>query len=344
MLPVLSDRKKKGTMNKSTIWKLILNQLSHKESEEVTKEVEGSPTHKAHYLKIKSAWSLSAAENHFSEQQVDKKFKQFRDTYMEKPKSKRILSSWIKYAAVFVISMMATWSVFTLSNKSTTSDDAPPSILFETATGQTAKATLPDGTAVWLNSESKLEVIDGLTNSDERQLKLSGEAFFEVTKDSLRPFIVSTQQGPGIKVLGTSFNLHAYPGDYITTTLVEGSVQLLDQHQQHLAILEPGDQVTYNTSSRQLHFEQVDGEIAGVWKEGILVFKDETLSSIAPKLERFYNVTIIFEKENLKEKKLSGRALKDYPVEKILEMFHMLSNINYRIENKSNEKTTIYIY
>lgn len=331
-------------MNKSTIWKLILNQLSNEESEQVIKEIEGSPTHKAHYLKIKSAWSLSATENHFSEQQVDMKFKQFKNTYMEKPKSKRLISSWLKYAAVFVISMMASWSVFTVYHRTTSLADSHQSILFETTTGQTAKATLPDGTAVWLNSESKLEVIEGLANSDERQLKLSGEAFFQVTKDSLRPFIVTTQQGPGIKVLGTTFNVNAYPGDNITTTLVEGSVQLLDDQQQHLAILKPGDQVTYNTISHQLNFKQVDGEVSGVWKEGILVFKDETLSTITPKLERFYNVTIIFEKENLKEKKLSGRALKDYPIEQILEMFHMLSNINYRIENKPNEKTTIYIY
>ena len=331
-------------MNKSTIWKLILNQLSDKEKEKVVEEIEASPTHKAHYLKIKSAWSLSAAENHFSEQQVDMKYKQFKNTYMEKPKSKLIITSWLKYAAVFVISIVASWSAFNIHNQYEAHSDNYQSILFETATGQTAKATLPDGTSVWLNSESKLEVIGGLTNSDVRQLKLSGEAYFEVTKDSLRPFIVSTQQGPGIKVLGTTFNVNAYPGDIITTTLVEGSVELLDQHNQHLAILEPGDQVTYNTMSCQLQFKQVDGEVSGVWKEGILIFKDETLSTIAPKLERFYNVTIIFEKENLKEKKLSGRALKDYPIEQILEMFHMISNINYRIENNPNEKTTIYIY
>ena len=331
-------------MNKSTIWKLILNQLSHKESEKVIKEIEGSPTHKAHYLKIKSAWSLSATENHFSEQQVDMKFKQFKNTYMEKPKSKRIINSWLKYAAVFVISIMASWFAFNIHNQHEEHSDNYQSIHFETSTGQTAKATLPDGTSVWLNSESKLEVIEGLTNSNIRQLRLSGEAYFEVTKDSLRPFIVTTQQGPCIKVLGTTFNVNAYPGENITTTLVEGSVEFLDRHQQHLALLKPGDQVTYNTTSCQLQFKQVDGEISGVWKEGILIFKDETLSTIAPKLERFYNVTIIFEKENLKEKKLSGRALKDYPIEKILEMFHMLSQINYRIENKPNEKTTIYIY
>jgi len=329
-------------MDKNTIWKLILNQLSDAEREDTIQKIESSPTYKAQYIKMKSAWSLSGAKKHFSDEQVDMKFRQFENAYMKK--SKKIITSWMKYAAFFVISIVASWSAFNLYNESTVHSKQFQSILFETATGQTAKATLPDGTFVWLNSESKLEVIEGLTNSNERQLKLSGEAYFEVTKDSLRPFIVTTQQGPGIKVLGTTFNLNAYPGDAITTTLVEGSVELLDQHKQHLAILKPGDQVTYNTLSCQLEYKQVDGEISGVWKEGILIFKDETLSTIAPKLERFYNVSIIFEKESLKSKKLSGRALKEYPVEKIMEMFHMLSSINYRIENKPTEKTTIYIY
>ncbi len=331
-------------MDKNTIWKLILNQLSDAERKDAIQKIESSPTYKAQYQKMKSAWSLSAAENNFSAEQVDNKFKQFENAYMKKSISKKIIANWMKYAAVIIISIVASWSAFILYNQSAVHGEQFQSIFFETATGQTAKATLPDGTSVWLNSESKLEVIEGLTNSHERQLKLSGEAYFDVSKDSLRPFIVTTQQGPGIKVLGTTFNVNAYPGDEITTTLVEGSVELLDQHKQHLAILKPGDQVTYNTLSCQLEYKQVDGEISGVWKEGILIFKDETLSTIAPKLERFYNVSIIFEKESLKSKKLSGRALKEYPVEKIMEMFHMLSSINYRIENKPTEKTTIYIY
>lgn len=333
-------------MNKNTIWKLVLNQLPEDEKGRVIQQIEESPTLKSQYAKMKMAWSLSAVENRFSDQQLDQKFNNFRKNHLDKsPKSTiKLLSTWLRYAAVIVISITISWSFFQLNDRNPLATVPQQSLFIETPNGQTAKTTLPDGTIVWLNSTSKIEVIAGLTDQSNRQLKLSGEAYFEVTKDSLRPFTVITVQGPGIRVLGTSFNVNAYPGDIITTTLSKGSVELLDTDNSTLALLKPGDQVAYNTKNHQLKYNRVDAETASIWKEGILVFKDESLGTIAPKLERFYNIKIIFKDNELKKKQLSGRALKDYPVEKVLEMFHMLSNINYRIENKDNEITTIYIY
>lgn len=205
---------------------------------------------------------------------------------------------------------------------------------FSVATGQKADMQLPDGTHVWLNSSSAVSYGNDY-NRRKRVVNLQGEAYFEVRKGK-RPFIVMAE-GLAVEALGTSFNVKAYPGDgYVTTTLVEGSVRVSDEAQSD--IMRPNEQLTYTTTDglfSKLTLTDA-GRLVG-WRNNQLAFERETLGEIARVLERMYNVTFVFEYDDLRDIRFSGR-IRNNNLESILQMISVVSPILYSIED-----STIYI-
>lgn len=194
------------------------------------------------------------------------------------------------------------------------------------------KIILPDGTQVWLNTNSKIQYDDAMLQKDHRDIKLYGEAFFDVTKDKKHPFVIHTQKIT-IKVLGTAFNVKAYPDDHITeTTLIRGLIELsLNSDPQQHILLRPKEKLALresvlpkhiNTSdSSQIHNKMVIENIEPVeisnkdyfeetsWVQNKLVFKDESFKELAPKLAKWYNVTF----------QINNKAAQDYRFTGILE-------------------------
>lgn len=156
-----------------------------------------------------------------------------------------------------------------------------------TAKGERKKVTLPDGTIVSLNAGSRLKVISDFKKSS-RQVFLSGEAYFTVAKDSLRPFIVKTST-ISTRVLGTAFNVEAYHAENSTRVAVaEGKVNIeqLDQ------TLTPGKQLVFDHKGKSFRTLNADVEKISAWANGTTYFENESIESIAKKLERKYNVTL----------------------------------------------------
>lgn len=151
------------------------------------------------------------------------------------------------------------------------------------------RLTLPDGTKVWLNSSSSLTYPTAFTGS-KRKVSLSGEAYFEVAKDKHHPFIVETSKQT-TEVLGTHFNINAYPTETKTkTTLLEGSVKVIYQSKDYL--LKPGQQAAIGTT---LSIAQVNTEEVIDWKNGVFNFNDKDLRSIMHLLERWYDIEVVYE-------------------------------------------------
>ena len=156
---------------------------------------------------------------------------------------------------------------------------------------------LSDSTIVHLNSGSSLKYPVKFLNNQNRQVFLTGEGYFDVYKDKNHPFIV-TSGDIDVRVLGTKFNISAYPEDReINTVLVEGSVSLYDSKEKYdektAVRLEPGYKAEWDRFYKKLAFEKVDTDIYTGWINGKLVLKEMVFKNIVKKLERQYNVSIV---------------------------------------------------
>ena len=211
--------------------------------------------------------------------------------------------------------------------------------------GQKANMTLPDGTQVWLNSAGSLSYSNSY-NKKDRVVYLQGEAFFEVSKDKKRPFKVMVNELT-VEVLGTSFNVKAYPeDDQISTTLIEGHLKVSDNKES--CILYPNEKIIFNKQSHSFtKTTLMDAERSCSWKNNELAFEQEPLEEIAKILERMYNIKIIFTSEDLKKIRFSGKV-KNNNLESVLQLVSLTSPIQYSIkdsviviEENLNEK---YLY
>ena len=214
-----------------------------------------------------------------------------------------------------------------------------------TAYGTRSKFQLPDGTLVFLNSGSKLLFPNEFSNNS-RNVELIGEAFFEVISDSSKPFNVKTGD-INVKVLGTSFDLQAYPlSGEISTTLVHGKVVLEKEfggNIKQVATLKPSDHAIYKSKTGAVSIsseEDLDKFIA--WKDGKLVFFNDPIEDVARKLGIWYNVKVNINNKNLKEYHFTA-TFSDEPIEQVLDLLSKASPIKYKIKKAARLSDNSYL-
>ena len=204
----------------------------------------------------------------------------------------------IAIAAMFVLIAGGTWVVL----NTTTFMNKAQYIVFEAPYGEKSKMTFPDGTVVWLNAGSSLKYSNKY-NTDDRVVELEGEGYFEVAKKKKIPFVVHTR-GYDVVVKGTKFNVTAYPEDSnITTTLMEGAVELLKE-KQHIA-MKPGESVTLNVVSGKFTLTKVNSDVSKAWSENRIEYDNISLRELAAKLSRQYDVKIHLLTEEVGDKRFS---------------------------------------
>ena len=193
------------------------------------------------------------------------------------------------------------------------------------------KVILSDGTNVWLNSDTKFDFPIKFSGSERIVSLQSGEAYFEVVENKLRPFIVKTD-GMDVKVLGTSFNISAYKNDgQITTTLIEGQVKVISPPEE--MVLHPGYQSQFSPDGMVL--KKVDPELYIQWKEGLFRFENISLYDLTKRLGRWYSVDFFFDEDFLKEIKFNGAVRKDKPLSSILTILKETNHIAYEVNGDS---------
>lgn len=220
--------------------------------------------------------------------------------------------------------------------------DHPVFNTIETPRGGTYRLSLPDGTQVWLNSGAVIKYPVRFTTI-RRSVELSGEAYFEVSKDPVHPFVVQTT-GQETEVLGTHFNLSSYANESsIKTTLLEGSLKITNLSKSNKAqgaasvVIKPGQQTILTGGELKVH--SVDAEDAVGWKEGLFIFDEEPLSEVMFKISRWYDVDIRFDQNKLKTTRFSGSISKKLSLTKTLEKLSLAGGINFGIDHK-----TIVVY
>jgi ferric-dicitrate binding protein FerR (iron transport regulator) len=199
--------------------------------------------------------------------------------------------------------------------------------------GKRSMLTLEDGTQVWLNADSHLAYSTDFTSGTTREVFLEGEAFFEVTENKDKPFIVNTGS-LSVKVLGTAFNVKSFEKDAtVETTLVHGKVQIETSVNDNNVFLFPNQQAVFVKQSGQVIVQnQIEAMEYVGWKSGKLYFKNETFGAIVRELERWYDVKIHLEGKQLLECSFSAK-IDNKPLEEVLELFKATGpSLNYRIE------------
>jgi len=195
------------------------------------------------------------------------------------------------------------------------------------------KLHLADGSTVWLNADSKLTFPIAFTDST-RHLFLEGEAYFEVAHNGL-PFIV-TSSNMDIRVMGTSFNISAYPDDATRkTTLVEGKVRVdvRKENEVFQKILTPNKQAIVSNNKSEIVLADVDAADYKSWVDGKFEFNNETLEQVMKKLARWYDFEYEFSNENAKSFHFSGRLDNQEKISSVLNMLEKTTNVTFKLQN-----------
>ncbi len=193
------------------------------------------------------------------------------------------------------------------------------------------KLVLPDGTKVWLNSMTSIKYPSNFTGA-ERRIELKGEAYFEVAKNEDMPFIVQTSKME-VEVLGTHFNVMAYQNEaFQETALLEGSVKIKQKSSGVNKFLKPGYLASIADNQNQISLRKANLESIVAWKNGIFQFDKEDIKTIMKKLERWYDIEVVYEGD-IPTDQFVGKIGRDTNLGEVLKILSQ-SKIKYRLEGK----------
>lgn len=295
--------------------------------------VEKSAENTRVFKRMSLLWQESGAgcvSETFDAQKAFQRFKntRFRKTHLV-PQRLRLGLVAASMAIILTVSAVS----FFLGSKSIEAKFADTVV--ESPIGSISRLTLPDGTQVWLNSESTLTYSQGF-GVKERVVTLSGEGYFEVEKNETVPFIVKTAD-IDVQVLGTKFNLRDYPQDLeAIVSLQEGRVLLNNKlNAESPKILYPNQRAVLDKNNGNMHVESKDATNAILWTMGNLFFDEEYFSDIAKELERMYNVKITIISDELRHTRIyASFATQDMSIDDILDVLSSTNRLKYNRNQK----------
>ncbi|WP_048644247.1 FecR family protein [Cyclobacterium amurskyense] len=301
-----------------------------KKAREMLQGLQHEPLHVSQGVKSRVLQNVLA-----NDQAVSSEISRYPFDYKE-TKSWLTIKQWYKVAVILVLTCCSGYLLNQfLGSKETVEvikETVPTLIAKTTHTGEKLNFKLPDGSTVWLNSGSELtfpEEFDSL----ERKVILLGEGYFEVKKDSLRPFRV-VSGNLETEALGTSFNVNFFDPEKILVSLLSGSVRIQSKTADSSYILNPGQQLQFIPMEKAFKISKVTSETAIGWKDGLLSFKNAGFNEVIKSLERWYGVNIQVTGKPSKTWKLSGKY-KNQNLDLVLDRMSFVENFNYEINRKN---------
>jgi ferric-dicitrate binding protein FerR (iron transport regulator) len=193
------------------------------------------------------------------------------------------------------------------------------------------RLTLADGTKIHLNSASELRYPVNFKPAAPREVFLKGEAYFEVAKDLLQAFYVNVGD-ISVKQYGTQFNINAYPENPIQVVLVEGSIGILTDNPSSETQINILQLAEYNTENKSLTVKTVDIAPFIAWNKGIFTFEDKKLGDIMNTLSLWYDMDVVFEREDLKNIRFTGSVERSVPVENIFDAIQFSTEVSIAVK------------
>lgn len=236
----------------------------------------------------------------------------------------------VRIVAIVAASAFIVWSSLFIASE-TGYFDKVQQLAVSTQAGQQSRVELPDGSIVWLNSETRIEF---LGDKHSRRVILKGEACFDVKHDKLHPFYVEASDAR-IRVLGTKFNVQNYAETgKVMASLIAGHIDMRVPGFENEIDLTPGEKVVYNEIDGTFTKAHINTNNDILWQKGILVFNNEPFSLMVKMLERYYNVEIIYDVNDFEDIHFSG-SINNLSIYKVLEFIDLTIPIQYTVENKT---------
>lgn len=324
-------------MDDLKLLKFIKNELSRDEERIVLDWIEESEENRKRFNELKNVWAFSVIASDAAS--IPDSEEHYIDPG-EKTSGRSLIIKMLKYAAVIVITLGL--SFLWQQGHADLKKQEKGLITVSAPLGQSAIVMLADGSKVTLNAGTVLTYSQDFSKKN-RNVGLTGEAFFEVESDRKNPFTVDAS-GIAITATGTSFNVDAYTeGNQVIVTLVEGHVDLYSAKGETIGSLNPGENIRVDLTSDETEITQVDTRFYTCWQQGLITFSNRRLEDIAFDLERWYSVEIEFMSDKCKEIRYSGTILKSKPVDQVLEILQLTTDFEFDIEVINNELSRIII-
>lgn len=222
-------------------------------------------------------------------------------------------------------------SFWLLNGFGTGSEESAPTVI-RTQYGQMANVTLPDGSKVWLNSNTRLSYTAAF-NTDKREIDMDGEAYFEVAHNADKPFIVHAPNHERVRVWGTKFNIEAYSGTgCFETSLMEGSVEICAGEKS--LFIAPHQKAVW--TGKELKVEQITDFDAYRWREGLICFRNTALSEILKEFEKYYDVKIDLQNRNMANPQLTVKFRLSDGVEYALRVLQKYAAFSFTRDDEHN--------
>ncbi len=279
---------------------------------------------------LKEIWLSTGLEHNPDRYDVEEAIRQFQEKtgfFTKKISRRKLHYQLLRYAAILALAAALPASYY-FGKKSVSSSDSVTTITCPL--GDKTSIILPDSSLVCLNSGSRITFNNNFQNGS-RQVYLDGEAFFTVHKNPKNPFQVKTTDLV-VEVLGTEFNLKAYPNEKtITTTLVKGCLKVYANH--NAIKIKPNQKLIYNKRNQEIKLKEVcDLSPEIEWKNGRLVFHNQSLEELREKLERWFDVEIKFGDEQVKARRFTG-TLEHESILEAISYFGRSKYVAYKIKD-----------
>ena len=313
-------------------------ELSIEELTKLQQWLNSSNENKKYFIQAQELWFSSICANHATRFNSEKAFQRFLTSTLaldKKVTSERVTLNhkyninlnFIKVAAAVAVLMVFSGLGYWIGGSHA---NQLADVKIEAPYGSKTKMYLPDGTLVWLNAGSMLSYSHdfGLEN---RKIELTGEGYFEVTKNTELPFDVKTNEMT-VCVLGTKFNFRNYGDeDEASVTLIEGKVQLNNNFRNDSGfILKPNQQATFNKTSKRIAIHKVKAAYSSDWTKGLISFDEEKLGNIVRELERLYNVKIAIADKSLLNYRFYGNFTRtEQRIEDVLDVLASTNKLSY---------------
>lgn len=363
--------------NKNNIEKLLLrlfsNSATKEELEYINEWKKSSINNYDEFYKYKRIWLLWESFSKLSHINTEKALLKVHNnisTSKEKP-----LFKAIRLVAVVLLPLLIVSNAYFISNKYISNSKITPNYKVVSAHGVRTKVLLPDSSIVWLNAGSTLNY-PAKFNKKQREVKLTGEGYFDIVKKEGSPFYVSLGN-VYVKVLGTTFNIKMYPDeDRIETTLLTGKVSLVKRDgnkEVSMVKMKPDQHLIYNKKDNKLLLKTMSsdnnqnaGNLSRLenislkkakalvnkhssWIGGRLIFRNDSMDEVVRRLERWYNVNIELSGEDVKQYHYTATFTEE-TLEQVLKFLEISAPIKYKITNEkiidpnnySKKKVTIY--
>lgn len=302
-------------MDRKLLHKYIAGDANQQEKETVVHWMEADKKNMEEFLSARKLYDFTIWQNN-----------QVSEVYTSSDKFRKVCIELAKIAAIFIAAIILITILYP-ANETSTPEKSAQQTLYVPA-GQRAELTLSDGTKVWLNAKTTFTFPDRFDNN-QRNVKLEGEAYFDVTHNENAPFVIQTEKY-NVKVLGTEFNIRAYCEETIgpfETALISGSVEIESVDHSTKMLLQPIEKAYADNGCLQV--EPIIEYDRYLWKEGLICFDDNNLAEIFKKLDFYYNIPIKVNNEKILDKRYTGKFRSSDGIEHILKTLQLKTKFRY---------------